>query len=80
MTFRLVRSLLYMAHLLRGCLGGQYTIKRYESEKTVSEDDGWAHSKVILKPETTAVGYEDIVISDNDTDALRVIAEFVVVL
>lgn len=61
-------------------LGGQYTVKRYESEKTVSEDDGWEHSKVTLKPETTASGYDDIVISENDEESLRVIAEFVAVL
>ncbi len=61
-------------------LGGQYTVKRYESEKTGSADDGWIHSKIILKPETTAAGYDDIVISENDEDALSVIAEFVVVL
>jgi DUF2075 family protein len=61
-------------------LGGQYTVKRYGSEKTVSEDDGWEHSKVTLKPETTASGYDDIVISENDEESLRVIAEFVAVL
>ncbi len=61
-------------------LGGQYTVKRYESEKTASEDSGWVHSKVTLKPETTAAGYDDIVISDNDEESLRVIAEFVAVL
>jgi len=61
-------------------LGGQYTVKRYESEKTASEDRGWVHSKVTLKPETTAAGYEDIVISENDEESLRVIAEFVAVL
>lgn len=60
--------------------GGQYTVKRYESEKTVSEDDGWAHSKITLKPETTAAGYDDIIISENAENALMVHAEFVAVL
>jgi hypothetical protein len=33
-----------------------------------------------VKPETTASGYDDIVISENDEESLRVIAEFVAVL
>jgi phage repressor protein C with HTH and peptisase S24 domain len=61
-------------------LGGQYTVKLYHSEKTVSPDDEWMHTKITLKPDTTTVGYDDIIISDNDAGTLIIIAEFVAVL
>ena len=58
-------------------LGGQYTIKRYESEKSVTEDDSWAHTSVILKPESTEQRYQPIRLSPDQEGSLQVIAEFV---
>jgi uncharacterized protein len=60
--------------------GGHYTIKIYESEKTSHDDGGWQHIKIILKPETTAPGYEPIVLTGEEAGELKVIAELVAVL
>lgn len=43
--------------------GGRYTIKRYYSEKTVT-DEGWQHAKVELQPLNP--DFEPIVIDEND--------------
>ena len=60
--------------------GGKYTIKRYFSEKVMSKDGEWQHEKIILRPETTVLGYDDIVITGNDLEEFKIIAEFVMVL
>lgn len=59
--------------------GGHYTIKVYESEKASHDEGGWQHTKITLKPDTTATGYEPIVLKD-DAGELKVIAEMVAVL
>ena len=43
--------------------GGRYTIKRYYSEKTVS-DEGWQHTKVELQPLNP--DFESIVLTEDD--------------
>jgi DUF2075 family protein len=60
--------------------GGHYTIKVYESKKVQFSDGTWNHTSIILRPDTTLPGYEDIVLQEQDTDDLRVIAELVAVL
>ncbi len=60
--------------------GGHYTIKVYESKKVQLSDGTWNHTSIILRPDTTLPGYEDIVLQEQDTDDLRVIAELVAVL
>jgi DUF2075 family protein len=60
--------------------GGHYTIKVYESEKTSDDDGGWQHKRIILKPETTAPGYDPIVLTGKEAGELKVIAELVAVL
>ncbi len=60
--------------------GGQYTVKRYHSEKRELDDGGWIHERITLKPETNRFGYRDIVLVDNQVGDLKVIGEFVVVL
>ena len=59
--------------------GGQFTIKRYYSEKSFGDDGSWEHSKIILKPETTSPGYDKIIINENNTNELKVIGEFIAV-
>jgi hypothetical protein len=44
--------------------GERYTIKRYESEKAASEDGGWRHIKITLKP-TKAVSINKLYISQE---------------
>ena len=43
--------------------GGRYTIKRYHSEKVIT-DEGWQHAKVELQPLNLV--FEPIVIGEND--------------
>jgi type III restriction enzyme len=58
--------------------GGSFTVKRYSSEKVASEEGGWRHRRVTLAP--TNPDYQPIVLTEQDADALRVVAELVCVL
>lgn len=60
-------------------LGGQYTIKRYKSEKHYGED-GVVNSVVVLKPESTNDQHEAIVLSAEDAEEMVVVAEFLTVV
>ncbi len=59
--------------------GGCLTVKLYRSEKTMSGDE-LMNEKVVLMPVTSAHGYRDIVIEDDDLHDLRVVGEFIAVL
>ncbi len=58
--------------------GERYTVKRYESEKSVSEDSTWRHIKVTLKSNNPT--YSPIVLTCEDEGSVRVIAEVLEVL
>lgn len=58
--------------------GGSYTVKIYQSEKTI-EDGAIVNQNVILKPDTNAYGYSPIKLSNPEED-LKVIGEFLAVL
>lgn len=60
-------------------LGGQYTIKRYKSEKHFGED-GVVNSMIVLKPESTNDKHEAIVLSAEDAEEMVVVAEFLTVV
>lgn len=60
--------------------GGHYTVKEYHSEKTGTEDDGWYHSRIILRPKTSALGYKDITLTEDQAKDLKVIGEYVSIL
>ncbi|WP_430613422.1 DNA/RNA helicase domain-containing protein [Flavobacterium sp. JP2137] len=60
-------------------LGGHYTIKEYESKKTVGEDY-WHHSEIILKPLSTIHSYQPIRLIDEQTTDFKVLGVFVRVL
>jgi hypothetical protein len=60
--------------------GGHYTVKVYDSQKKIFEDDTWQHSSIILRPDTMANGYEPIVLDESQSEELQVIGEFVAVL
>jgi phage repressor protein C with HTH and peptisase S24 domain len=57
--------------------GERYTVKRYESEKT-STEDSWRHSKITLK--ALNPDYEAIEIIDVPEGELKVIAEYIAAL
>jgi len=61
-------------------LGGRYTVKVYQSEKVNTEDGGWQHSKIMLKPDSTDPSYKPIVIQEEDAEELFVIAELILVM
>lgn len=60
--------------------GGHYTVKVYDSQKIMFDDDTWKHSSIILRPDTMANGYEPIVLDECQSEELMVIGEFVAVL
>jgi hypothetical protein len=58
-------------------LEGPFTLKIWESDKEPQEGDSWRHTEIRLKPDTTASGYEQIVLRDVPQDEIRVVAELV---
>jgi hypothetical protein len=60
--------------------GGHYTVKVYDSQKKMFEDGTWQHTSIVLRPDTTANGYEPIVLYESQGEELQVIGEFVAVL
>jgi hypothetical protein len=59
--------------------GSCYTVKEYQSKKSVSED-GWEHESIILKPLSTHSDYQDLVIGEDQIALFRVIGTFECVL
>ncbi len=59
---------------------GSYTVKVYDSEKQATEDEGWRHSRVTLKPESSDPMYQPFVFEDLEEGELRIVAELVEVL
>lgn len=58
--------------------GGSFTVKRYRSEKELSEAGEWRHTRVVLSP--TNQEYEPIILTQDDAEQVSVIAELVTVL
>ena len=58
--------------------GGAFAVKRYRSERKESAGAAWRHTKVTLSP--TNPEYDPIVLTDEDANDVRVLAEFVAVL
>ncbi|MCB9524262.1 MAG: DEAD/DEAH box helicase family protein [Myxococcales bacterium] len=61
-------------------LGGRYTVKVYESEKVATDDGGWRHAVIRLKPDSDDPASEAIVLEDIEEGELSIIAELVEVL
>jgi len=60
--------------------GGQFTVKLYESTKVSTPDDSWRHGSIVLRPDSTLPNYEPIVLTSDQADDLRIVAELVAVL
>ncbi|MCK5800479.1 MAG: AAA family ATPase, partial [Deltaproteobacteria bacterium] len=62
--------------------GGTYTVKIYESEKVATEDGGWRHERITLKPHSFDPSFAPIVLEIDDLEEgeLEIIAELVEVL
>ena len=54
--------------------GGAYSIKRYESRKTISPDGGWIHESISLVPVNQ--DFSPIVITPDNAESFRVVGEF----
>jgi phage repressor protein C with HTH and peptisase S24 domain len=54
--------------------GGRYTVKKYHSEKTAS-DEGWRHERVQLMPLNKA--FEPIEVTEHEAAEMLVVGEFV---
>ena len=54
--------------------GASFTIKKYESVKTLDPDTEWRHEKIVLK--STNLSYADIEILPEDGDQFAIIAFF----
>jgi len=61
-------------------LGGGYTVKVYESEKVATDDGGWRHAVVRLKPDSDDPTFEPIVLEDLQEGELSIVAELVEVV
>jgi SOS-response transcriptional repressor LexA len=58
--------------------GGSYTVKQYQSSKSIGSDGRWHHKQITLKPLNPE--YEPIVLSPQNENDFEVIAEFLFVL
>ncbi|MBC2710642.1 MAG: DUF1998 domain-containing protein, partial [Desulfosarcina sp.] len=58
--------------------GERYTVKIYKSEKIASDDGGWRHLKIILKPRNP--DFTPIELTCEDEGKIEVVAEFLEVL
>jgi DUF2075 family protein len=60
--------------------GGHYTVKTYESTKESLSNGTWQHTSIILRPDSSLPGFEPIVLSEEQSEDLRVVGELVAVL
>jgi uncharacterized protein len=61
--------------------GGRYTVKIYSSEKAATQDGGWRHERITLRPDSDRPEFEPIVITlDEGEDGFEVVAEMLMVL
>jgi hypothetical protein len=58
---------------------GSFTIKMYHSEKERTEE-GWKHSRIILKPVSDDPKYANINLQEDDIQDLRVLGEFITII
>ena len=56
-----------------------FTVKTYSSEKTITEE-GWQHNSIVLKPNSYDKSFENIIITEDNSNEMRIIGEFVTLL
>jgi superfamily II DNA or RNA helicase/HKD family nuclease len=56
-----------------------FTIKTYSSEKSVSEET-WGHTSIVLRPNSYDSSYQNIIITEENAEEMRVVGEFVEIL
>jgi type I restriction enzyme R subunit len=61
-------------------LGGEFSVKRYKSQKNAAPDGTWHHSEIRLEPLNPDPAFRPLVFTPEAEGDLRVIGEFVTVL
>ena len=61
-------------------LGGEFSVKKYESTKAASTDGDWSHREIRLKPLNPDPAFRDLVFTYEAEGDLHVIGELVAVL
>ena len=56
-----------------------FTIKKYSSQKSVT-DEGWSHNSIVLKPLSTEKHFKDIVLTEENSAEMNIVGEFIAVL
>ena len=56
-----------------------FTIKTYSSEKVMSEHK-WKHTAIVLRPNSFDSSYQNIIITEENAEEMRVVGEFVEIL
>lgn len=59
-------------------MGSGYTVKKYHSEKQVTEE-GWKHERIVLRPDSS-IAFDEIVLEGDELEVLRVVGVMKVVL
>ena len=57
--------------------GGRYTIKRYHSTKSITQDE-WHHNSIELQPLNPA--FQPIILDEQNSLDLRVLGEFIALI
>jgi SOS-response transcriptional repressor LexA len=60
--------------------GSGYTIKEYESLKSIDNTGGWSHSSIRLKPLSYDKSFENINLVEDESVSLNVLGKFIRVL
>ena len=60
--------------------GSGYTIKEYESLKSIDNTGGWKHSSIRLKPLSDDKSFENIKLVEDESVSLNVLGRFIRVL
>ncbi len=61
-------------------LGGAYTVKLYQSEKSQDADGQWRHTQVELLPDSNDPKFVPLVFDSHTADGVRIVAELIAVL
>lgn len=59
--------------------GSNYTIKEYSSKK-LTDEEGWHHEEIILRPKSNNPNFNPIILRDEETVDFKVLGIFVRVL
>jgi len=56
-----------------------FTVKTYTSEKTITQDD-WVHTSIVLRPNSFDSSYQNIIITEENAESMKIVGEFVEIL